>query len=148
MPVAVREVVHSFIGATNRHELDVIADLFEPNAVFDAGPAFEAPFNGRQAIRGLFEGYYQRMPDLMIVASDIFVNGHEAVGTFDVYATIESQETGPVKLEGWQSGRRLSWKGVYLFTVEPGGKIRSVKVFGDERTVRWLQERNSSTNPL
>ena len=147
MAEGVRDVVHRFIGATNRHELDTLADLFETNASFDAGSRFEAPFLGRAAIRGLFEGYYSRMPDLMVVAKDIYVNGREAVGSFDVYATLEGSDAGPVKLEGWESGRKLSWKGVYHFTIGTDGKIQSVKVFGDEQNVRWLADPPVPTGP-
>jgi hypothetical protein len=147
MATAPRDMVHRFIGATNRRELEELTSLFTPDAVLDAGPRFEHPFAGRAAIRALFEGYYFRMPEMMLVARNLFVNGHQVLAEFDLFATLEGVDPGLVDLEGWEHGRRLSWSGAYIFTFNEEALITHIQIFGDERTVRWLPDSQLHERP-
>jgi ketosteroid isomerase-like protein len=136
----VRNVVHRFVGALNRADSEAQVELFAENAVVDAGPLFEGPFAGRESIRRFFDTYLRSVSEMTIVVRDVFVNEGEAIAILEVYATTQPTNPDPRHIADWQGGKRLSWKGAFHFaaTDEPEPRIQSLRIFGDERAVRWL----------
>jgi ketosteroid isomerase-like protein len=55
--VSVRDMVHQFVGSMNRHDINAVMELLSMDAVLDAGPRFEKPYVGRDAIRAMFQAY-------------------------------------------------------------------------------------------
>jgi ketosteroid isomerase-like protein len=132
------ELVHRFIGAMNRGQLEELMELFEEDAVLDAGPRFEEPFIGRPAIRGLFEAYLRSLSELTLILRDVYSNGPRAVATLEIFAVTTASNPDPAHFPDWNGSRRVSWKGAYHFALSPGSRIGSLSVYGDDSGVRWV----------
>lgn len=137
MPDGILAPVHGFVGAMNQRQIDDAAELFTEDAEFDGGPRFSTVFVGRPSIRGVLERYLEAIPEMNLIVRDIFVNANEVAVPIEIYATMGSNPD-PERLPDWKAGRKLSWRGVFLFKISPEQKIQFLRIYGDDGNARWL----------
>jgi hypothetical protein len=85
------------------------------------------------------------MPELLMTVKSVHVNRTEAVATIDLVATLGDRNPDAAHLSGWPTGRRLSWRGAYRFTLDSDSLIHSIAIYGDETGLRWLPDTGGST---
>lgn len=106
--------VNQLVEAWNSHDLARVADFYcEDCFVLDV--ALAQPLIGREAVRRMFEGYYQAFPDLQLTPSDIISDGDRVA----LFWTATGTHRGSI-LNIPASGRPISAQGVNRLVLRDG----------------------------
>jgi steroid delta-isomerase-like uncharacterized protein len=107
-------LVMQLVDAWNSHDLERVGALYcEDCSVMDV--ALARPLVGREAVRAMFDAYYQAFPDLLLTPSDIIVDG-DRVGLF---WTARGTHQGSI-LQIPASGRSVSAQGANRLVLRDG----------------------------
>ena len=73
---------------------------------------------GRERIGSVYSSWFEAFPDLSFTSRELLIDGHRVA---EVYAVTGTQQApfGGVPA----TGRRIEFKGVWLYTLSPDGKI-------------------------
>ncbi len=99
--------------ATNRRDLDAVMSFFAPDAVYDLSPVGMGSFQGRAAIRGLFEEWWATYEDWEFELEEMRDLGEGVAFFVSVVRGRLPDSTGWMQLryataEKWRDGR-IEW---------------------------------------
>ena len=83
-------VVEAFNEAFNRHDVDAIMNAMTEDCVFEGtGPVPDgAYFQGQEAVRAVWEGFFSSSPQAYFETEDIFAHGDRCVGRW-IYTWVD-----------------------------------------------------------
>ena len=73
---------------------------------------------GRATIGAVYDSWFKAFPDLLLTTRELIIDGHRVVQIYHVSGT-QAAAFGGVPA----TGRRVEFKGVWLYTLSIGGKI-------------------------
>lgn len=133
--------VSRWIGAANRHDVELALEMFAEGAYFSGGPRFGGTVVGRPAIREVIEPYFKQLNDMLLTPLESFFDRNEAVTLVHLVGKLKASGTGSGDAG---TPRRVSWKGAFRFVFDEEGKIRSLAVYGERDEARWLPDTTRS----
>ena len=109
-----RQLVIQLVDAWNSHDLEQVAARYCTDCyVLDVSIA--QPLIGREAVRRMFEAYYQAFPDLKLTPGDIIVEGDRVA----LFWTARGTHQGSI-LHIPASGRTINTQGVNRLVLRDG----------------------------
>jgi steroid delta-isomerase-like uncharacterized protein len=105
-------------AAWARRDPVALAEDYAENAVAES--PMQGRLTGRQRIAAVFESWFNAFPDLKITTSDLLIDDHRVVHVYHVTGTQSAPFEGVPA-----TGRRIEFKGVWLYTLTPDGRIQA-----------------------
>lgn len=124
---AVSRLIRRYNEAWGWHDLEAIVALHAPGMVFENHTAGERA--GGEAVRDHIAGIFEAWPDLAFSTRTLRCRADLAVCEW----TARAAHSRPLRrgdLVAEPTGRRLSWRGVDIFTID-GGLIERKDVYSD-----------------
>jgi steroid delta-isomerase-like uncharacterized protein len=126
-----RELIERYNAAWNARDVDAIVAFHAPDMVFENHTAGE--FAVGDEIRDHVAGIFETWPDLSFRTRRLLTGPDHAVCEWMATAThTRTMRRGEIVAE--PTGRRVSWRGVDVFTIV-GGKIARKDVYADSVTI-------------
>ena len=101
-----------------RRDAGALARDYAENAVAES--PMQGRLTGRERIETVFENWFTAFPDLRMATRDLLVDDHRVVHVCHVTGTQSAPFEGVPA-----TGRRIEFKGVWLYTLPPDGRIQS-----------------------
>jgi steroid delta-isomerase-like uncharacterized protein len=101
-----------------RRDARALARDYAENAVADS--PMQGRLTGRERIETVFENWFTAFPDLRMATRDLLIDDHRVVHVWHVTGTQSAPFEGVPA-----TGRRIEFKGVWLYTLTPDGRIQS-----------------------
>ena len=123
IPSPEERLVTDLISAWNTHDLDLAAAFFAADYLGD-DVALAQPQEGRAGIRRALGIYFQALPDVHFTLEDLVVKGDRAVAIWTARGTHRD-----TLMNIPASGRRVSVRGVSIFTLAAGQVSRATYIW-------------------
>jgi steroid delta-isomerase-like uncharacterized protein len=101
-----------------RRDAAALARDYAENAVAES--PMQGRITGRERIESVFENWFTAFPDLRMVTRDLLVDDHRVVHVYHVTGTQSAPFEGVPA-----TGRRIEFKGVWLYSLTPDGRIQA-----------------------
>ncbi|TQV79925.1 nuclear transport factor 2 family protein [Denitrobaculum tricleocarpae] len=108
-------LARQYVELSNRHDLEAIAELFEPDAIYRSSSV--GVFEGRPAILEMMRGFFAKFPDVRWEVAE-YRDGEDTNVIFAFALTATEASTGDAVLR----------QGVETLAFSPAGLIREVDV--------------------
>jgi steroid delta-isomerase-like uncharacterized protein len=95
-----------------------LAEDYAENAVAES--PMQGRINGRPRIAAVFESWFTAFPDLKFTTRDLLIDDHRVVHLYHVTGTQSAPFAGVPATK-----RRIEFKGVWLYTLTPDGRIQA-----------------------
>jgi steroid delta-isomerase-like uncharacterized protein len=105
-------------AAWARRDPVALAEDYAENAVAES--PMQGRLTGRQRIAAVFDSWFNAFPDLKITTRDLLIDDHRVVHVYHVTGTQSAPFEGVPA-----TGRRIEFKGVWLYTLTPDGRIQA-----------------------
>ncbi len=132
MPEFTESDARRFVEVVNSRNVDKILEGYAEDATFQ-NPMLEAPVRGKDAIRDALAGGFTAFPDWHTDIKSVAVKGNE-VFTAQTYS---GTHLGPLPGPGGKTipptQRKFTIEGMVHIVVDEGGKIKSLRAYGDAR---------------
>jgi uncharacterized protein (TIGR02246 family) len=122
------EVVMAFIGRINAHDVDGLCRLMSPDHVFV--DAQGSRWQGVEAMRAAWTGYFQWFPDYRISHEQFLQNGN-LVAVFGTASASSAVRESSAQANGWQAP--AAWMAVVR-----DGLVAEWRVYADNEGARRL----------
>jgi len=122
------EVVMAFIGRINAHDVDGLCRLMSPDHVFV--DAQGSRWQGVEAMRAAWTGYFQWFPDYRISHEQFLQNGN-LVAVFGTASASRAVRESSAQTNGWQAP--AAWMAVVR-----DGLVAEWRVYADNEGARRL----------
>lgn len=104
--------------AWRRRDAAALAGDYADDAVADS--PMQGRLNGRERIGAVYASWFVAFPDLDFTSREVLIDGRRVAEIYQLSGT-QSAAFGGVP----STGRRIEFKGVWLYTLDPEGKIVS-----------------------
>jgi steroid delta-isomerase-like uncharacterized protein len=124
-----QELQQRWVHTINGRDADAYADLYAPNAIVH-DPAYDAPLEGRDAIREDVAAFFRTFPDLRATPRTWL----EADGAIAGEGSFEGTHEGPLLTATEQipaSGRRVKFDGAGFYRLDGQGRILEERRYYD-----------------
>jgi steroid delta-isomerase-like uncharacterized protein len=101
-----------------RRDAAALARDYADNAVAES--PMQGRITGRERIESVFDNWFTAFPDLRMVTRDLVVDDHRVVHVYHVTGTQSAPFEGVPA-----TGRRIEFKGVWLYSLTPDGRIQA-----------------------
>jgi ketosteroid isomerase-like protein len=127
----VERIANQFVEAINRHDVNALYRLMSVDHRFiDSGGAV---YEGREAMKGGWIGYFNMVPDYRIDVAKVIVSGETAVLLGKASGTYTSD--GKLRSENhWETP--AAWRAEII-----GGRLREWQVYADNEALRAIMQR-------
>ncbi len=132
MPEFTESDARKFVEVVNTRNVDKILEGYAEDATFQ-NPMLEAPVTGKAAIRDALAGGFAAFPDWHAEIKSVAVKGHEVFTTQTLSGTHQGPLPGPGGTTIPPTQRKFAIEGMVHLVVDEGGKIRSLRAYGDTR---------------
>lgn len=115
------EVIQRWVDAVNRKDAAHFAELYAPDATVH-DPQYDAPLEGRDAVRRDMEAFLRTFPDLRVTLRTSVVAGNR----YAVEATFDATQQGPLALPDGElppTGRRVHFDAAGFCRLDGRGRI-------------------------
>jgi len=86
----VRAIILQLTDCLNRHDAEAASKLFAENVLFWE-PSYDAPRQGRAAVRREFEGFFAMLPDIQFTSLTLLADGDHAFHEWRYQATYQGR---------------------------------------------------------
>ena len=101
-----------------RRDAAALARDYAENAVAES--PMQGRLTGRERIETVFENWFTAFPDLRMTTRDLLIDDHRVVHVVHVTGTQSAPFEGVPA-----TGRRIEFKGVWIYTLTPDARIQS-----------------------